>query len=95
VLELAAGVKRSLKYDYLLAHGQNVIQVDGDNLVREYSASMSSLDDNVDTELELAAFAAADPENIVTVAETDAGEQASYRWPQPTCVASSVVSVRF
>jgi hypothetical protein len=71
---LAAGAKRSRIYDYLLAHDQNVIQVDVDNLVREYSALETGVDDNVATERELALFAAADPENVVTVAETDAGE---------------------
>jgi hypothetical protein len=71
---LAAGAKRSRIYDYLLEYDQIVIQVDVDNLVREYSALETGVDDNIATERELALFAAADPENVVTVAETDAGE---------------------
>ncbi|OWZ08137.1 hypothetical protein PHMEG_00019367 [Phytophthora megakarya] len=71
---LAVGAKRSRIYDYLLEHDQNVIQVDVDNLVRSHTSAVSSVDDNDATARELAAFAAADPENISSVAETDAGE---------------------
>jgi len=67
---LAVGAKRSNIYDYLLEHDQNVIQVD----VREHASSVSSVDDNNATARELAAFAAADTENVSAVAETAAGE---------------------
>ncbi|OWZ20484.1 LOW QUALITY PROTEIN: hypothetical protein PHMEG_0005100 [Phytophthora megakarya] len=71
---LAVGAKRSKIYDYLLDHDENVIQVDVDNLVRANSASVASKDDDDATARELAAFAAADPENISSVAVTDADE---------------------
>ncbi|ETI37572.1 hypothetical protein F443_16446 [Phytophthora nicotianae P1569] len=71
---LSAGAKRSRIYDYLLEHDQNVIQVDVDNLVRDHSGSLSTQDDNEATAREIAAFAAADPENVSLVSETDAGE---------------------
>ncbi|KUF97135.1 Major Facilitator Superfamily (MFS) [Phytophthora nicotianae] len=71
---LSAGAKRSRIYDYLLEHDQNVIQVDVDNLVRDHSGSLSTQDDNEATAREIAAFAAADPENLSLVSETDAGE---------------------
>eukprot|EP00644_Phytophthora_capsici_P007033 jgi/Phyca11/103913/e_gw1.8.554.1 len=71
---LAVGAKRSRIYDYLLDHDENVIQSDVDNLVRSHSSSISTLDDNDATAREIALFAAADPENVSSVAETDAGE---------------------
>ncbi|KAE9128961.1 hypothetical protein PF007_g5077 [Phytophthora fragariae] len=71
---LAVGAKRSKIYDYLLEHDQNVIQVDVDNMVREHASSISMAGDNDATAREIAAFAAADPENVSSVAETPAGE---------------------
>ncbi|KAE9104892.1 hypothetical protein PF010_g13220 [Phytophthora fragariae] len=71
---LAVGAKRSKIYDYLLEHDQNVIQVDVDNMVREHASSISMADDNDATAREIAAFSAADPENVSSVAETPAGE---------------------
>eukprot|EP00644_Phytophthora_capsici_P018020 jgi/Phyca11/114149/e_gw1.25.570.1 len=71
---LSAGAKRSRIYDYLLEHDQNVIQVDVDNLVREHAAFTTPHDDNEATAQAIASFAAADPENVSTVSETDAGE---------------------
>eukprot|EP00644_Phytophthora_capsici_P001106 jgi/Phyca11/121133/e_gw1.43.407.1 len=71
---LAVGAKRSRIYDYLLEHDQNVIQVDVDNLVRNHASATSNVDDNEGTAREIAAFAAADPENVSTIAETEAGE---------------------
>ncbi|EGZ24705.1 hypothetical protein PHYSODRAFT_484665 [Phytophthora sojae] len=71
---LAVGAKRARIYDYLLEHDQNVIQVDVDNMVREHKSSVSSVDDNEATAREVATFAAADPENVASIADTDAGE---------------------
>ncbi|KAK1948275.1 Zinc finger SWIM domain-containing protein 3 [Phytophthora citrophthora] len=71
---LAVGAERSRIYDYLLEHDQNVLQVDVDNLVRAHSASLVGGDDNEATARELASFAAADKENISSVAETAVGE---------------------
>jgi len=71
---LAVGAKRSKIYDYLLEHDQNVIQSDVDNMVRAHSSSVSSKDDNDATAAEIAAFAAADPENVASIDETDTGE---------------------
>ncbi|ETK81973.1 hypothetical protein L915_12551 [Phytophthora nicotianae] len=71
---LAVGARRSRIYDYILEHDQNVIQVDIDNLVRNHASSTSNADDNEGTAREIAAFAAADPENVSTIAETEAGE---------------------
>ncbi|ETM43119.1 hypothetical protein L914_11347 [Phytophthora nicotianae] len=71
---LSVGAKRSRIYDYLLEHDQNVIQVDVDNLVRDHSGSLSTQDDNEATAREIAALAAANPENVSTVSETDASE---------------------
>ncbi|EGZ05434.1 hypothetical protein PHYSODRAFT_342274 [Phytophthora sojae] len=68
------GAKRARIYDYLLEHDQNVIQVDVDNMVREHKSSVSSVDDNEATAREVATFAAADPENVASIADTDAGE---------------------
>jgi hypothetical protein len=71
---LAVGAKRSRIYDYLLEYDQNVIQVDVDNMVREHASSVATVDDNEATAQALAAFAAADPENVSVVAETAGGE---------------------
>ncbi|OWZ15781.1 hypothetical protein PHMEG_00010511 [Phytophthora megakarya] len=71
---LAVGAKRSKIYDYLLEHDQNVIQVDVDNMMRVRNPSVSSADGDDATAREISAFAAADPENGSTVAETEAGE---------------------
>ncbi|KAK1930963.1 hypothetical protein P3T76_013552 [Phytophthora citrophthora] len=71
---LAVGAKRSRIYDYLLDHDQNVLQVNVDNLVRAHSASLVGGDDNEATARELTSFAAADKENISSVAETAVGE---------------------
>ncbi|KAG4039197.1 hypothetical protein PC123_g25248 [Phytophthora cactorum] len=67
---LAVGAKRSRIYDYLLEHDQNVIQVDVDNMVREHASSVSTVDDNGATAREIVIFAAADPENLSSVAKT-------------------------
>ncbi|ETI41588.1 hypothetical protein F443_13184 [Phytophthora nicotianae P1569] len=71
---LEFGAKRSRIYDYLLEHDENVMQADVDNLVRDYSSSMTNVDDNEETARELALFAAVDPENLLSVADTDCGE---------------------
>ncbi|ETN20155.1 hypothetical protein PPTG_03223 [Phytophthora nicotianae INRA-310] len=71
---LEVGAKRSRIYDYLLEHDENVMQADVDNLVRDYSSSMTNVDDNEETARELALFAAVDPENLLSVADTDCGE---------------------
>ncbi|KAG2913558.1 hypothetical protein PC129_g11609 [Phytophthora cactorum] len=71
---LAVGAKRSRIYDYLLEHDQNVIQVDVDNMVREHASSVSTVDDNGATAREIVIFAAADPENLSSVAKTAGGE---------------------
>ncbi|KAG6616546.1 Dynein heavy chain [Phytophthora cinnamomi] len=71
---LAVGATRSKIYDYLLEHDQNVIQVDVDNLVREHASSVATEDDNDATAHEIAAFAAADPNNVSAVSETASGE---------------------
>lgn len=42
-------------------------------MVREHTSSVSTADDD-DTAREIAAFAAADPENVSSFAETEAGE---------------------
>lgn len=72
--KLSVEAKRSRIYDYLLEHDQNVIQVDVDNRVREHTASASLQDDNEVMAQAIAFFATADPENVPTVSETDAGE---------------------
>ncbi|KAE8980718.1 hypothetical protein PR002_g24037 [Phytophthora rubi] len=59
----AVGARRSRIYDYLLAHDQNVIQSDVDNMVREHASSVATVDDNETTAQEVALFPAADPEN--------------------------------
>ncbi|KAF4141243.1 hypothetical protein GN958_ATG09576 [Phytophthora infestans] len=70
---LAVGAKRSRIYDYLLERDQNVIQAD--NRVRNHAASpTSNVDDNEATTQEIAQFAAAESENVFTIAETEAGE---------------------
>eukprot|EP00644_Phytophthora_capsici_P012830 jgi/Phyca11/100713/e_gw1.5.1358.1 len=71
---LAVGTKRSRIYDYLLDNDENVIQSDVGNLVRSHSSSISTLDGNDATAREIPFFAAADPENVPSVVETDAGE---------------------
>ncbi|KAE9260327.1 hypothetical protein PF008_g33135 [Phytophthora fragariae] len=71
---LAVGARRSRIYDYLLEHDQNVLQVDVDNMVRAHKASIVGGDDNEATARELAGFAAADKENVSSVADTAAGE---------------------
>lgn len=71
---LAVGARRSRIYDYLLAHDQNVIQSDVDNMVREHASSVATVDDNETTAQEVALFAAADPETVSSPAETVAGE---------------------
>ncbi|RLN96847.1 hypothetical protein BBJ28_00025001, partial [Nothophytophthora sp. Chile5] len=43
-------------------------------MVREHSSSISAIDDNDATAAELAAFAAANPENVASVVETESGE---------------------
>ncbi|ETN06782.1 hypothetical protein PPTG_23268 [Phytophthora nicotianae INRA-310] len=53
---------------------ENVVQADVDNLVRDYSSSMTNVDDNEETARELALFAAVDPGNLSSVADTDCGE---------------------
>ncbi|RLN11030.1 hypothetical protein BBJ28_00009198 [Nothophytophthora sp. Chile5] len=68
---LTTGAKRSKIYDYLLAHDQNVIQSDVDNMVRAHASSISTADDNEATAAEVAKFAAADPENIASIDETE------------------------
>jgi hypothetical protein len=70
---LAVGAKRSRIYDYLLEHDQNVLQVDVDNMVRAHTASVVGSDDNESIALELACFAAADKENVSSVADTANG----------------------
>ncbi|KAE8986750.1 hypothetical protein PR001_g22509 [Phytophthora rubi] len=70
----AVGARRSRIYDYLLAHDQNVIQSDVDNMVREHASSVATVDDNETTTQEVALFPAADPENVSSIAETVAGE---------------------
>ncbi|KAE9294079.1 hypothetical protein PR003_g24350 [Phytophthora rubi] len=70
----AVGARRSRIYDYLLAHDQNVIQSDVDNMVREHASSVATVDDNETTAQEVALFPAADPENVSSIAETVAGE---------------------
>ncbi|GMF44484.1 unnamed protein product [Phytophthora fragariaefolia] len=52
----------------------NVIQSDVDNIVREHASSVAVVDDNETTAPEVALFAAADPENVFSIAETVAGE---------------------
>ncbi|ETI45977.1 hypothetical protein F443_09612 [Phytophthora nicotianae P1569] len=69
-----AGAKRSRIYDYLLEHDENVIQADVDNLVREHSSTGTKVDDNEAIAREIALFAAADPENLASVADTDYGD---------------------
>ncbi|ETL39340.1 hypothetical protein L916_09311 [Phytophthora nicotianae] len=71
---LEAGAKRSRIYDYLLEHDENVIQADVDNLVREHSSTGTKVDDNEAIAREIALFAAADPENLASVADTDCGD---------------------
>jgi hypothetical protein len=71
---LAVGVRRSRIYDYLLAHDQNVIQSDVDNMVLEHASSVATVDDNDATAQEVAVFGAADPENVASIAATMAGE---------------------
>ncbi|ETP32982.1 hypothetical protein F442_18416 [Phytophthora nicotianae P10297] len=71
---LEVGDKRSRIYDYLLEHDDNVVQADVDNLVRDYSSSMTNVDDNDETARELALFAAVDPEKLSSVADTACDE---------------------
>ncbi|KAE8995609.1 hypothetical protein PR002_g19565 [Phytophthora rubi] len=71
---LAVGAKRSKIYDYLLEHDQNVIKADVDNMVQDFASSVSSMDDNDATAAEVGVLAAADPENCVSIAETETGE---------------------
>ncbi|OWZ17244.1 hypothetical protein PHMEG_0008833 [Phytophthora megakarya] len=52
----------------------NIIQSDADNMVRGHASSVSTVDDNKTTIREVAAFFAADPENLSPVADTDAEE---------------------
>ncbi|EGZ20661.1 hypothetical protein PHYSODRAFT_412821, partial [Phytophthora sojae] len=54
----------------LLSHGQNVVKSDVDNMVRNHVASLTSTDDNERTAVEVAGFASADADNVVTVDET-------------------------
>lgn len=70
----AVGAKRSRIYNYLLEHDQNIIHVDVDNLVRNHASSSSNVDYNEATAPGTARFAAVDPENVSTIAETEAGE---------------------
>lgn len=42
--------------------------------MRIHASSASNADDNESTALKIAAFAAAHPENVSTISETDAGE---------------------
>jgi hypothetical protein len=51
-----------------------VVQVDVDNMMRAHSALITGGDDKEATAREPAAFAAMDPENISSVADTEAGE---------------------
>ncbi|OWZ16380.1 LOW QUALITY PROTEIN: hypothetical protein PHMEG_0009835 [Phytophthora megakarya] len=71
---LSVGGKRSRIYDYLLDLDQNVVQVDVDNFMRAHASSITGGDDNEVTVRELAVFAAKDPENVSSVADTEAGE---------------------
>lgn len=71
---LAFRAKRSCINDYLLEHDQNVLQVDVDNMVRAHSASTVGDGDNEASSRELVLFAAANKENVSSVAGTEAGE---------------------
>ncbi|ETI34980.1 hypothetical protein F443_18615 [Phytophthora nicotianae P1569] len=56
------------------ARVQGMLEADVDNLVRDYSSSMTNVDDNEKTARELALLAAVDPEKLSSVADTDCGE---------------------
>ncbi|KAG3079948.1 hypothetical protein PI124_g19372 [Phytophthora idaei] len=76
---LEVGVRRSKIYGYLLEHDQNVIKADVDNMVHDFSSSVSSLDDKDPTAAEVGALAAEDPMNCMNIAETESGETGVYR----------------
>ncbi|KAE9339462.1 hypothetical protein PR003_g10992 [Phytophthora rubi] len=52
----------------------NVIKADVDNMVQDFASSVPSMDDNDATAAEVDALTAADPENCVSIAETETGE---------------------
>ncbi|RLN85079.1 hypothetical protein BBJ28_00001111 [Nothophytophthora sp. Chile5] len=71
---LSVGTKRSRIYGYLLDHDQNVIMSDVDNMVRGHASSVFGKDDNDATTAKVTAFAAENPENVISTDETSAGE---------------------
>ncbi|KAJ0392382.1 hypothetical protein P43SY_006342 [Pythium insidiosum] len=71
---IECGTKRSKIYDYLLDRGENVIRSDVDNMISAFKARTTTKNDDDDTAIVLARFAADHDGNAVTVDETSRGE---------------------
>ncbi|KAJ0391973.1 hypothetical protein ATCC90586_011952 [Pythium insidiosum] len=68
------GVKRSRIYDHLLNCGQNVTLRDVDNMIQRARQETQNLTDDDATAEVVARFASEDPDNVITVDETDLNE---------------------
>ncbi|KAJ0393084.1 hypothetical protein ATCC90586_007128 [Pythium insidiosum] len=67
------GAKRSKIYDFLLNAGENVVKRDVDNMIQRERQAVSKMDDDDETAMVVAEFAA-HKGNVATVDETDRGE---------------------
>jgi hypothetical protein len=66
--------KRSLIYDFLLQHGENVTRRDLDNMIAKHRLSVATVNDGDATAAIIAEFTQDGTGNVVTVDETPSGE---------------------
>lgn len=71
---LSACARRRKIYAFLVSNDQSIIKRDVDNLVQKHAAGDSSMDEDDAVASGLGAFAAADPENLISVDETPTGK---------------------